>query len=296
MQDLSPQIRRIQLGCILLALSVLLGTAMPAEARSSRSSAKLRLPSPAAVSFATMRDGEVELDVIKIDLRRARLRLLWKRPSGAEKGTPFSTPRAAFDWLKSQGESPLAVMNAGIYGLDNQPLGLHVENGAELHALNRGKGAGNFYLEPNGVFHIGPDGAGIHETSAYADWPGRSKVQLATQSGPLLLIDGLIHPRFQQDSKSALVRNGVGVVNSKQLVLVISRRGLNFFRFAQFFRDQLGCRDALYLDGNISRLHAPKWGRSADGVLASLLGEGHFVGLLAVLPPAGKGSSHRSKP
>lgn len=289
-------IRRIQLGCILLAVLSLTLTSLPADARSSRSGSKPRLPSASAVSFETLRDGDVELDVIKIDLRRARLRLLWKRPSGPEKGAPFSTPRAAFDWLKSQGESPMAVMNAGIYGLDNQPLGLHVENGVELHPLDRGKGAGNFYLEPNGVFHIGPDGAGIHETAAYAAWPGRSKVQLATQSGPLLLIDGQIHPRFLNDSKSALVRNGVGVVNAKQLVLVISRRGINFFRFAQFFRDQLGCRDALYLDGNISRLHAPKWGRSADGVLASLLGEGHFVGLLAVLPLAGKGSSHHHKP
>lgn len=287
---------------ILLLLS--LGLFMPAAGArshshshpSSGSGSKERLPPPSAVSFATMHDGDIELDVIKIDLRRGHLRLLWRRPSGAGKGSPFATPRAAFEWLKQQHESPLAVMNAGIYGKDDQPLGLHVEDGVELHPLDRGKGDGNFYLEPNGVFHIGPDGAGIHETSAYADWPGRSKVQLATQSGPMLLIDGQLHPRFQRDSKSAVVRNGVGIVNSKQLVLVISRRGMNFFRFAQFFRDQLGCRDALYLDGNISRLHAPTWNRSADGVLASLLGEGHFVGLLAVLPgpgPAKRASHHR---
>ncbi len=241
-------------------------------------------PPEPPIRFLTLRDDTTELDVIKIDLRRARLRLLWRKPTETAPGIPFSRLRAAFDWLDAQGEAPLAVMNAGIYGKDEKPLGLHVQDGVELHPLDRGQGGGNFYLAPNGVFHIGKSGAGIHETAAYAAFSEQAKVDLATQSGPLLLVDGEIHPRFQPDSQSAFVRNGVGIVNPWQIYLVISRSSINFYRFARFFRDRLGCRDALYLDGHISRLHAPSWGRRAEGVLGSSIGEGHFVGMLAVLP------------
>lgn len=245
-------------------------------------------PKEDAVTLTTLHDGEVELDVIKVNLRRAKLRMLWQRKEGA----PFETPRAAFEWLKTRGDRPLAVMNAGIYGKDDQPLGLHIEEGKVLHALNQLSGSGNFYLLPNGVFYVGRDGAFIQETSAYATMAGRVKVRQATQSGPLLLLSGKIHPRFLPDSQSALIRNGVGVKNPWEVYLVISRSGINFYRFARFFRDRLGCQDALYLDGNISRLHAPKWGRSAAGILGGELGEGHFVGLLAILDgaePAGSG-------
>jgi uncharacterized protein YigE (DUF2233 family) len=57
------------------------------------------------------------------------------------------------------------------------------------------------------------------------------------------------------------VRNGVGVVSSERVVLVISREPVSLHGFATFFRDKLGCRDALYLDGAISGMWAPGLGR-----------------------------------
>jgi uncharacterized protein YigE (DUF2233 family) len=231
-----------------------------------------------------MKDDDVELTVIKVDLRRARLRMVWQR----EPGVPLRTPRAAFDYLESQGMRPLAVMNAGIYGKDDQPLGLHIEDAKTLHPLNRQRGGGNFYLLPNGVFHVGKNGAGIHETAAYAAWAGRAAVRQATQSGPLLVRGGKLHPRFIPDSPSALIRNGVGVRGPWEVYLVISSAGINFYRFARFFAGRLGCTDALYLDGNISRLYAPNLRpyRNDAGLLGPfglLMGSGHFVGMLAVL-------------
>jgi uncharacterized protein YigE (DUF2233 family) len=42
--------------------------------------------------------------------------------------------------------------------------------------------------------------------------------------------------------------------------------------FARFLRDELHCRDALFLDGNVSALHAPAAGRHDPGhVLVTLL-------------------------
>src|SRR5690606_41658138 len=79
----------------------------------------------------------------------------------------------------------------------------------------------------------------------------------ATQSGPMLLIDGEMHPRFAEDGTSRLMRNGVGVRDDARAYFVISAGFVSFGRSARFFRDELGCPNALYLDGSVSSLWAP---------------------------------------
>ena len=86
----------------------------------------------------------------------------------------------------------------------------------------------------------------------------------ATQSGPMLVLDGRIHPRFSADGESRLVRNGVGVADPRTAFFVISEDPVSFGRLARFFRDALGCRDALFLDGTVSSLWDPSAARQ-DG-------------------------------
>jgi uncharacterized protein YigE (DUF2233 family) len=144
----------------------------------------------------------------------------------------------------------LARTNAGIFEPDLTPTGLLISGGRELHPLNLRKGAGNFFLEPNGVFFITASGAHVVETSEF-----RSEGVLeATQSGPLLLRAGGVHPSFKPGSTHRAIRNGVGVRRDGTVVLVISRDEVSLFDFAVLFRDVLGCTDALYLDGVISGL------------------------------------------
>ena len=82
----------------------------------------------------------------------------------------------------------------------------------------------------------------------------------------MLVIDGALHPRFIPGSASRHLRNGVGVdADGGRAVLAISDAPVNFETFARFFRDALGLPRALYLDGKISRLHAPGLGRSDAG-------------------------------
>jgi uncharacterized protein YigE (DUF2233 family) len=45
----------------------------------------------------------------------------------------------------------------------------------------------------------------------------------------------------------------------------ISERPVTFHQFARLFRDRLKTPDALYLDGNVSRLYAPDLGRDDAG-------------------------------
>jgi uncharacterized protein YigE (DUF2233 family) len=139
-------------------------------------------------------------------------------------------------------------------------VGLLVQEGREVSPLNLSTDAGNFFLKPNGVFLVSRTGRPrVVESSEY---PALSKgVRLATQSGPLLLRRGRVHPAFIPDSDSRKIRNGVGV-SGHTAIFVISEQPVNFYEFALYFRDVLRCRDALYLDGTVSALHSPALRRS----------------------------------
>jgi len=146
------------------------------------------------------------------------------------------------------------AMNAGMYHEDFSPVGLYVENGQEIVPLNTEDAAGNFFMKPNGVFFVGKDGTpGVLETSVYA--AANPQVESATQSGPMLVIDGEIHPRFEPDGQSRHVRNGVGIDGEGRAIFAISRAQVSLGKFARLFRDKLGCANALFFDGAISAMH-----------------------------------------
>jgi uncharacterized protein YigE (DUF2233 family) len=162
-------------------------------------------------------------------------------------------------------------MNAGIFSTEYAPLGLHIEDGHRLRPLNTDKGWGNFFLKPNGVFFIANKKAAIVNTTAYAKL--KVKPTIATQSGPLLVSNGKLHPKFLPDSLSLYIRNGVGVTPDNQVVFAMSLLPINLYEFATLFRDTLGCPNALYLDGSISQLYAPNLGQEFLG--------GDFAGIIA---------------
>lgn len=156
------------------------------------------------------------------------------------------------------------AMNAGMYHDDRRPVGHYVEQGVEAMRVVPNAGPGNFGLLPNGVFCITDDNARVIETLAFVrDGP---TCRDATQSGPMLVINGALHPRFLPDSTSRYVRNGVGTTEHGDLaVFVISNEPVTFHEFGVLFRDVLRLPNALYFDGNVSRLHAPALGRSDIG-------------------------------
>lgn len=186
------------------------------------------------------------------------LRLFLEGPDGVYGS--FSAVNGA---LAAEGKTLGFAMNAGMYHRDLSPVGLYVEDGREVTRLVTRDGPGNFGLLPNGVFCVG-DGFAVVESREFAK-AGRG-CRYATQSGPMLVIDGALHPKLIPDSPSVYVRNGVGVSADGQTAwFAISDRAVNFDTFARMFRDGLGARDALYLDGSISRLYAPELGRSDFG-------------------------------
>jgi len=205
----------------------------------------------AAQEFSTVTASQKHFTVCRVNLATQSLDLFLRD----ESGTPFKSFDALEHWLRSHGRKLTFAMNAGMYERDFSPVGLFVEGGKELNPLNLKKGSGNFFLQPNGVFAITRAGARIVESPAYPSV--QESTSLATQSGPMLVTDGHINPAFNPDSQSLLFRNGVCVISSRQVVFVISAEPVSFYEFARLFRDELHCKNALFLDGTISSLYAP---------------------------------------
>ncbi len=156
------------------------------------------------------------------------------------------------------------AMNAGMYHDDRSPVGHYVEDGTEKMRVIATPGPGNFGLLPNGVLCLRPRRADVFETRDYLE--ARPDCDHATQSGPMLVIDGALHPRFLPDSNSRYVRNGVGTSrDGTRAVFAISDNAVTFHEFGRFFRDVLKTPNALFLDGNVSRLFAPQINRADLG-------------------------------
>jgi len=151
------------------------------------------------------------------------------------------------------------AMNAGMYDEDGRPIGLAIVDGKQKRAINRRKGGGNFHLMPNGVFQVHKDGRAEVVTSA--NWRPSPTIRIATQSGPMLVIDGKLHPAFDRDGTSRYTRNGVGIGPRGQPIFVISDGPVSLGKFARFYRDDLKVRNALFLDGAVSALWDPASGR-----------------------------------
>lgn len=167
--------------------------------------------------------------------------------------------------LDEQGETLIFAMNGGMYHEDRRPVGYYRDAYGDRASVNINDGPGNFHLKPNGVFWLSQTRAGVTESQSYLD-QGLDP-EYATQSGPMLVIDGQIHPEFNPNGTSRKRRNGVGVSpDGDRVYFAISDSAVTFHDFATLFRDELNAPNALFLDGQVSRLYAPNYGRNEIGV------------------------------
>ncbi len=232
------------------------------------------LAGPAAGATCT----ETTFEGVDFTLCEARadqdLRLFHSDASGALLGS-FG---AVNDMLAPEGKQLAFAMNAGMYHPDRAPVGLYVENGVQRHDIVLPASKGNFGLLPNGVFCIGEGRLAVIESHAYAAAPPACRH--ATQSGPMLVIGGKLHPRFIPGGDSRYIRNGVGVsADGQRAVFAISEDAVNFDTFGRLYRDVLRLPDALYFDGKVSRLYDAGTGRSDLGFAM-----GPIVGLVVPQP------------
>jgi uncharacterized protein YigE (DUF2233 family) len=220
---------------------------------------------------------------LTVDVKNANLALYYRD----ENKEPFRSFDQLDKWLSAKSERLVFATNAGMFGKGFFPLGLHVEQGHLLQKMHLPKPGnnvdadtvvGNFDLPHNGVFRIQEGKASIVETQKLAGVQDWENVQLATQSGPMLLIDGAINPGFNENSGNLKIRSGVGIIDDKTVVFAISDDPISFYDFALIFKEQFGCGNALFLDGAISKMYI--YESDNDNIDESI-----FAGMLAITVP-----------
>lgn len=181
-----------------------------------------------------------------------------------DKKSPLKSIGNALAFLQSKGEKVLFVTNGGMYTQENLPKGLYIENGRLITRLDKlYNGAGNFYMQPNGIFVLFNNSAKIITTAEYPKYT--DSIKYATQSGPMLVINGVINPNFKKNSANKNIRSGVGIDKTGRLVFAISNNPVTFYNFATLFQRFYKCTNALYLDGAISKMYCPAQKRFDSG-------------------------------
>ncbi len=187
----------------------------------------------------------------QVDPKKDNLKLYWRD----DKKKPFKSIGNLKSWLEGKGQQLVFAMNAGMYKPDNAPQGLFIEEGKVIVPLDTASGNGNFYLKPNGVFYTTVDNKAV--ICRTEDFKSSKMIRYATQSGPMLLVDGRIHAAFTEGSKNVHIRNGVGMLANGKVLFAMSKKKVNLYDFANYFK-RSGCRTALYLDGFVSRTYLPE--------------------------------------
>ena len=186
-----------------------------------------------------------------VNPKKQNVQFYWKN----EKDENFKNVENLKLWLNNKKKELIFGTNGGMYKKDNSPQGLYIENGKKKMEIDKTKGNGNFYLKPNGIFYISVDKKpNICLTEKFIE---NKHINFATQSGPMLVIDGNIHSAFQKNSVNLNIRNGIGILPNNEIVFAMSKKEINFYEFAEYFKE-LGCKNALYLDGFVSRTYLPE--------------------------------------
>ena len=228
----------------------------------------IALAASASAGCQPLTDKSHDYIVCSFDTHTDHIGLYWRDRDGA----PYGSVERLRETLAAQGQRLVFAMNGGMYDPQYAPVGFYIEDGRTLHGANTRNGFGNFHLKPNGVFYLGESGAGVRETEGYLQ--AKRNDRFATQSGPMLVIAGRIHPRIRAVSTSAKIRNGVGVRDGHVVVFALSREPVSFYDFATLFKDRLGTPDALFLDGSISTLYTPQ-----DGTIGGFAPLGPIIGV-----------------
>lgn len=253
---------------ILSMLPMLTGIALPAYhhhiSQTNITSPILQQESTRAINADTLKNktgafsftfNHQTYDAIVVTPRTQTIRMHWQNKDN----TPFKTIDAVKQTLVRQKQPVLMITNGGMFQQNNIPVGLFIAEGKEYIPLDTAHNKpGNFYMQPNGVFYIDNKGHHVTNTQAYLHKSAVEKQQVtyATQSGPMLINDDVINQQFNPLSKNINLRSGVGILANGNVVFIISKEAkTTFFDFASIFKELFGCKNALYLDGAISKMY-----------------------------------------
>jgi len=149
--------------------------------------------------------------------------------------------------------SPGAAINASFFDENRAPLGLLIIDGKQRrprHPVSGWPGGGGLFVVRKGKPSILAHTAKVPAGAEYA-----------MQCWPRLVIAGEI-PEFKQ--RPSALRSAVGIDKAGRVLFVASTRYYTFEQWAALLRDQLGCVDALNMDGGPSTQLAVRGKKDID--------------------------------
>lgn len=225
---------------------------------------------------ATKNDENYQIDesrilMYEVNPKEQKLDFYWKDSAGKNYEN-FGILKKS---LQKQNKELVFAVNGGMFKRDLSPQGLFIQNKKTLFKADTiQKGYGNFYMQPNGIFYLTKENNPVVcTTKDFLKKDNKQNIKYATQSGPMLLIDGQLHSKFQKGSSNLNIRNGVGILSNGNILFVMSKEEINFYDLATFFK-QKGCKNALYLDGFVSKTYLPSknW-QQTDGIFGVIIAE-----------------------
>ena len=213
-----------------------------------------------------IKKDDADFITYEVDFKTDKIKLYWKNDSGQILKSINNLKKIT----ETKKENLVFATNAGMYKIDNSPQGLFIQNANMMNSTDTSKGVGNFYLQPNGIFYINKDESVFIKTTA--NFKMNNNIEYATQSGPMLIIENEINSIFNKNSTNLNIRNGVGITADNKVIFAVSKKEISFYNFANYFKT-LGCKNALYLDGFVSRTYYPekKW-IQIDGNFGVMIG------------------------
>ena len=141
----------------------------------------------------------------------------------------------------------VCISEVGFYDNGGNHVGLLQIEGKEFFGVDLGtKGNGNFYLAPNGVFSFDSSTKRITESNAYST--NRYKSKNSIQSGPLLIVNGELHPKLNLFSLNKHGRSAICSIpqNGQIYTLFITALDpVNMYTFSMVLKQRFNCDYAL---------------------------------------------------
>jgi uncharacterized protein YigE (DUF2233 family) len=219
-----------------------------------------------ALFFQFSENRDSDFITYTVNPEKETVALFWKN----NQNETFGSIQKLKSWLSNNQKELVFAMNGGMYKKDQSPQGLFIQNYIGKAPIDTADGNGNFYLKPNGIFYMTSSKKAFVVSTE--DFNPNKSIEFATQSGPMLVVDGSIHKAFNKNSTNLNIRNGVGILPNNEILFAMSTKEVSFYEFADFFMRK-GCKNALYLDGLVSRMYHPKanW-LQTDGNFGAIIG------------------------
>ncbi|GAB3959469.1 hypothetical protein GCM10028805_55650 [Spirosoma harenae] len=165
----------------------------------------------------------------------------------------------------------LFAMNGGTYNPDLTPVGLYISEGKTTNPVNLSVDNGSFHTGSHGIFGVDySEKPFIYTVEEFKELKNKKNIRIATQSGPILVMNNKYNPKLIPDSPNVRIRNGVGINKQEHVVFIISDDPVNFYEFTELFKEQLNCEKVLYLDGVVSQIYIPSLKYKTNTSQASL--------------------------